>query len=450
MRSLFVHTFLAMVASLLVMILVAALFFYVGVRRSVAEWNLYRNQRIQNLIVPIVSRSYRQHAALERGSLERALLPFVAQNQYVYVFDSSGSAVFLYRNGEILETTDVSVTQSGDYNGVDATRPPSALLHSDEIVGFLTAGTMGFTTDPANRQFLVSMTGTLGAMLFVAFGLASLVAGLLSRGITRQTAALASGIGELASGRRDVRFPDSNAEEIRIISGSAQRLQTQLQREETLRRQWAQDIAHDLRTPVTAIKTQFEAMIEGVIEPGTDRLKQVFAEVERIDGLVNDLRELNSLETPEQTIDTDVIQVTDFVRTLELRFESLFRDSELSYKSAVDDFEFIGDDRLLTRTLSNVIHNAATYAERPGTVELSARRTRREVVFDVRNSGSVDDATADHAFDRLYRGENSRGSRGSGLGLSIARAVVDLHRGTIRMTQENAHTVVRIVLPQDK
>lgn len=450
MRSLFVHTFLAMIASLLVMILVAALFFYAGVRRSVAEWNLYRNQRIQNLVVPIVSRSYRQQAALERGSLEQALLPFVTQTQYVYVFDRSGSAVFLYRNGEILETTDVSVTQSGQYTGVDAVQPPSALLHSDEIVGFLTAGTMGFATDPANRQFLVSMTGTLGAMLVVAFGLASLIAGVLSRRITRQTSALASGIEELASGRRDVHFPDSHAEEISTISGSAKRLQAQLQREETLRRQWAQDVAHDLRTPVTAIKTQFEAMIEGVVEPSTDRLEQVFAEVDRIDGLVNDLRELNSLEAPEQTIATDAIQATEFIRALELRFESLFRDADLSYESAVDEFEFVADDRLLTRALSNVMHNAAVYAERPGSVEVSARRSGGQVVFDVRNTGRVADETADHVFERLYRGENSRGSRGSGLGLSIARAVVDLHRGTIRMLQEDAQTLVRIVLPQDE
>ncbi len=448
MRSLFARTFVAMIASLLVLTLVAAVFFYLGVRRSVGEWNLYRDQRIQNLVLPIVSRTFRQQAALEREGLEAALLPFLTQNQYLYVFDEGGDAVFLYRNGEILDPVGVSVTQSGAYVGLDGFRPPSALIHSDEIIGFLSAGTLGFTSDPANRQFLFSMMGTLVAVVLAAFGLATVVAGYLSRRITAKTASVASGLEQLARGNRDVHFPESQADEIRTIADSAHNLQSQLLKEERLRRQWAQDVAHDLRTPVTALKTQFEAMIEGVIDPNPERLKLVFAEVERIDELISDLRELNSLEAPEQQLSVDVIDATVFLEALSARFEALIQDRGLEYTFQADDRVFEGDDHLLDRAVSNVVHNAVKYAEPGGRIDVTITSGFPGVVIEVRNSGFVDSETRFHAFDRLYRGENSRGSRGSGLGLSIVRAITDLHKGTVCMQQDDDCTVVRIELPR--
>lgn len=450
MRSIFVRTFLAMIVSLLVLIIVASTFLFAGVRRSLLEWNMHRNQRIQNLVLPIVSRSFRQQGALDHDSLADSLLPFLAQNQYVYVFEESGRAVFLYRNGEILDTAEISVSGGGQFRGIDGLQPPSALLHADEIVGFLSAGTLGFMGDPANRQFLVSLAWTLVLVVLVAFALATAVAGLLSRRITAQTSAVASGLELLADGHRDVSFPESQASEIRTIAGSASRLQTQLLEEARLRRQWAQDVAHDLRTPVAAVKTQFEAMIEGVIEPTPDRLARVYTEVDRIDDLVQDLRELNSLEAPEQRVLLEPIHAVEFLQTLRLRFEPMLQERALTSDFQAEDLLFTGDDRLLVRAVSNVVHNAVKYADAGGHVEATIREQGLSVVIEVGNTGIVDEETAVHAFDRLYRGENSRGSRGSGLGLSIVRAIVELHHGGVSMEQGGTRTVVRINLPRNR
>ena len=241
---------------------------------------------------------------------------------------------------------------------------------------------------------------------------------------------------------------------MQTIAESAFALQEQLSNEERLRRQWTQDIAHDLRTPVAALKAQFEAIQEGVVDASPDRLNAVYGEVERIEELVNDLRELSRIESPEMTLAPTTLDLNYFVRRLEQRFRPLAEERDLSLRSEVslrsdtssrnnsDRCDFVADEHMLSRALSNVIQNAVQHTESGGEIVLNAYRNDGYVVFDVVNTGTIDEKDIPHVFDRLYRGENSRGSRGSGLGLSITKAIAEAHDGGVRMEQLDGRTHV--------
>ncbi|MFW5994541.1 MAG: sensor histidine kinase [Spirochaetia bacterium] len=444
MKTLFSQTFSAILGSLLVLLLLMGLLFTLGVRRSITDWNFYRDQRLQNVILPVLSRVYRQHGGFEQESVEQSLSRFLTQNQFVYVLDSERRPVFLYAQGNILDPAEYEIEETGRIEGLPGSRPPSALIQDDEVVGYLSAGSLGFTSDIANRRFLRSMLLTAIVGVAGSFVLASGAAVFFSRAVSRQASNLSEGLRRLAGGERNVEFPVSAVREIRSIGQSAVALQKQLSKEERLRRQWTQDIAHDLRTPVAALKAQFEAIHEGVVAPTPERLASVYSEVERIDELVNDLRELSRIESPEWTLSPSSLELGPFVRRLESRFRPLAEEKGVTLGAGAASIEFVADEHMLSRALSNVLLNAVQHTEQGGVIRLHAYEEQGAICFLVENTGHISSADIPHVFDRLYRGENSRGSRGSGLGLSITKAIVEAHNGTVSMYQNGDRTHVEL------
>lgn len=444
MRTLFSQTFSAILYSLFVLLLLMGVLFAFGIQRSISDWNIYRDQRLQNVILPVLSRVYRQQGGFEREIVEQNLSQFLTQNQFVYVFDADRNPVFLYARGEMLDPADYDVVESGTIQDLPGARPPSALIQNDVVVGYLSAGTLGFTSDLANVQFLRSVVVSAIIGVAVSFALASGAAVIFSRAVSRQASKLSDGLRRLSQGERNVGFPTGGAREMQTIAESAFALQEQLSNEERLRRQWTQDIAHDLRTPVAALKAQFEAIQEGVVAASPERLNAVYGEVERIEELVNDLRELSRIESPEMTLTPTRMDLQRFVGRLEERFRPLAEDRDVSLRSESDSCDFVADEHMLSRALSNVMQNAIQHTAPGGEIVLNAHRNDGYIDFDVANTGTIDEKDIPRVFDRLYRGENSRGSRGSGLGLSITKAIAEAHDGSVGMEQLDGRTHVSI------
>ncbi|MFP4643618.1 MAG: sensor histidine kinase [Spirochaetales bacterium] len=442
MKTLFAQTFSAILGSLFVLLLLMAVLFSLGVRRSISDWNFYRDQRLQNVIIPVLSRTYREFGSFDRENVEQSLTDFLTQNQFVYVFDAEREPVFLYARGDLLDPADYEMTDSGNVENLPGARPPSALIQNDEVVGYLSAGSLGFTSDLANQRFLRSMALSAVIGVIVSFALASAAAVVFSRAMSRHASNLSNGLRRLAEGEREVSFPTGGAQELQSIGESASALQEQLSNEERLRRQWTQDIAHDLRTPVAALKAQFELLQEGIVEPTPERLTAVYGEVERIDELVNDLRELSRLESPEMKLVPAEIDLPGFIRRLEARFRPLAEERGIELVVRVEDGVVIADEHMLSRALSNIMVNALQHTESGGRIVFDTSWEDGRVSCVVSNTGSVNENDIPHVFDRLYRGENSRGSRGSGLGLSITKAIAEAHDGSVAMRQNGDFTEV--------
>jgi len=427
---------------------VLALIFVFAVQRSIENWNVDRGRRLQNLMAPAVSRVYRVNGKLSESEIHAALRPFLTSNAYVYVTNSTGQPVYLFEAGDQVSIHQTDLIESRRRNLEKSFSSPVAILDGDSVVGRLYADTLGFRTDLSNRNLLRSLftilVGGTGASLLIAL----VIAYAFSRILSRQATRLAGGLSELATGNREVLFPLEGSVELRTIAQSAQALQAQLSREERLRTRWTQDIAHDLRTPITALKTQFDGMIEGYIAPSTERLTSVQEEVHRIDQLVNDLRELSRMESPDMTLECEWLHTEAFLADLENSIASRARESGAVFHVHAEKLRFRADGHLLYRALSNVLENAFRYVRDGGSVTLSARQQRDGVAWEVRNTGTVNPDEIPMMFERFYRGEAARGSSGSGLGLSIAQAVVSLHGGEIRMQQVRDETVVTLEFPQ--
>jgi two-component system sensor histidine kinase BaeS len=344
-------------------------------------------------------------------------------------------------------------TRPDDSRPPAAQRPLQRVERDGRLLGFYRIGIPGFGLDSANARFLSSMRKTIWTGVAFSLPLAFLLALILSRRLALTARKVAGGIQEMAKGNLGVRVPENGAEEIVAIARAANELAGKLGREESLRRQWAADVAHDLRTPVAALRAQFEGMRDGVLDTSGERIARNLRELSRIETLVDDLAELTRLESPEMRIRPAPVDPARLCGELKIRFEPDFAAKGISTGWECRVPEVVADEHLLLRALSNFLSNAVRHTPEGG---------RISTVFDAREAGAggagyavtvfntgdaIPREEIDRLFQRLYRGEYARKSAGSGLGLTIALKIAELHGGTVEIeSREGLGTSVTMTM----
>lgn len=444
-RSLMAHLVSLLLASLLIVGTV-----FVSLRRSVDIWNVNRGQRLENLILPILADIYRREGRFESDDIHDQLRHILTANVYAYVFDRDREPVYFYSLGRrTLLYDEVSVAE--DLRRLrDQQQALTPIVDGSDIVGYLSADTVGFTNDASNRRLLMSISGSVIGGSVVAVVLSLAAAWLFASRLAHEARSVAEGLRLIASGRRDVGLPDSRTTELRAIADSAASLEKQLAREERMRRQWMEDIAHDLRTPITALKTQLEGIADGYLTPETGRLSSLQQEVEHVEWLVSGLRELSHIESPETNVAFEEVDLCGFVKTI---VGAIAGATSPEAGRRTMRCQGIATARvaphLLRRAVENVIVNATQHVDDTGSIDVSVIRDGDECLIDVANTGQVDPADIPRFFDRLYRDERSARRGGSGLGLPIAKSAVQRHGGSIEIVQRGAWTHVMIRVPRN-
>jgi two-component system sensor histidine kinase BaeS len=332
-------------------------------------------------------------------------------------------------------------------------------------IGSVAAGVLSFADEAAGRRFLETLAAVGGAGAVVSFVLAVGVAFLFSSRLSQDARTLASGLVRIAAGERGVRFEAGGARELDQIGESAAALQRKLAEEERLRGQWAADVAHDLRTPLAALRSQLEAMTDGVLPVTSERLQRASAELARVEVLVADLGELSRIESPELRPRFADVDAGGFLVELCQRFQVEAKRRGIAFEcSSQPGLALHADSHLMHRAATNILHNAFQHVGDGQRVVASIAARGRgaaggagpggataEAVIRIENTGSIPEEEIPRVFDRLHRGEHSRHAPGSGLGLTIAKAVTDLHGGSITIANSGAGTVVvEMTLPVAK
>lgn len=447
MNTLFGRTFLGIAAALVLLSVIIGLFVYVGLQRSVSVWNVNRTRHLQSTVSQELLRIARQEGDLHEVRLSAALERFLTPGVSLVILSPEQEPVFLYERGLRLDLTDAGQVGAILEELGRSRNPALAVFDQDRIVGYLSVDTLGFRSDLSNRMFINSMIVSIALAILLSLVLALSMALLISRQLTGQARSLAVGLTDLARGNRSVEFSRRGAEELRTIADAARALQGQLIRGEQLRNQWMQDIAHDLRTPITALSSQLEGMIEGVLQPSRTRLQSVHQELQRVEELVRDLRELSRVESPEFTLEREVLRIDHLVETALGRLRHREDARNTSWVTNLEPVEVNGDKSLLLRSITNVLENALVHGEEGREIVVEMRSAGRTARLSVVNYGQIPEKHLPHLFDRLFRGDRGRSSPGSGLGLAITQAILERHEGSISIRQQSDQVVAVIELP---
>lgn len=447
-RGVFARILFGLLASSLVALAVMSLMAGLAIKRSIMNWNQDKKEDLEAVLVPLIIKDYRMNGGFDPDSLEEVIIPYMTDSIYVYLFDEERRALLLVEEGRRISLHELR--DSGRSPQMIMSKyPPFAILERETPIGYLAVDSADFLAYKANRQFVETMRTAILVGSAIAIVLCLVVAVLFSRSFSDQTKGLASGLVALSLGDRTVSFPDSGTRELAVIAQSAGMLQRQLEREERLRMQWMQDISHDLRTPVAAIKSQFEAMIDGVLDLSPGRIERLSAELNHVMALVGNLQELSRYESPEMRIKVSRIASRALLDDIQDRFCVLAEQKALDFSCEGDECVLEADELLIQRCISNIVQNALQHTAAGGriVVRLVVVGGGRDVVITVSNTGYIEEETLSHMFDRLYRGNRSRPEGGSGLGLSIAKAIMTLHAGSIAAANEGGYAVFTLCLP---
>jgi two-component system sensor histidine kinase BaeS len=268
--------------------------------------------------------------------------------------------------------------------------------------------------------------------------LAVIVAALVTRQLTRPLGRLVVGAQRLQAGERDLQLPvPRRQDELRDLTAAFNDLTTSLARQEAWRRGLIADVAHDLRTPLAVLRSEIEAMQDGIQPTDAAALTRLHSEVLLLARLVTDLRLLSLAESGALSLKAVPLDGGHMLYALADAYANRAAGAGITLEVvAQHPAPLLADPDRLTQTLRNILDNALRYAA-PGAVILSAVQDGPHTRLTIRDHGPgfrPDDLS--RAFERFYRADASRtrdpqGRASSGLGLAIARALTEAQGGQI-------------------
>lgn len=298
--------------------------------------------------------------------------------------------------------------------------------------------------DPAFQGFqelLKTRTRLLVGAIIVAAILFSLI---ISRKLSQHLQHVYSMAAEISAGKRDVRIAVRGPEEVRRLATTLNDMTTELKRQEDWRHHLMEDFMHELRTPLTSILSQVEAIVDGLFEPDNERLQDIYDEMVRLSRLVNDLERLSEAEAARFTMNVRQTDMTELVRRVHSNYRALAREKGIKLlfePTNVPCYAEVDRDKIV-QVITNLVLNGIKYTSSGGSVRLVVDWSLDSIIVMCEDTGigiKADDLP--YIFNRLYRADKSRSrfSGGVGLGLSIAKALVEAHHGVIEAESRVGH-----------
>lgn len=286
------------------------------------------------------------------------------------------------------------------------------------------------------QQYLRQVRVALWTGAGVAFVAALLVGGLLMRGIVAPVRRLTEAAERIAQGDLAVRATVSTHDEIGQLGRTFNMMAESLARSQAARRAQTADIAHELRNPLAVLRGTLEAIADGVYAPTPENLEPALAQVQTLTRLVEDLRVLALADAGELHVMRQPLALVPLLTRVAEAHRVALEAQGLRFICALPASlpEVRGDSDRLAQVVGNLLVNAAHHVPAGGEVRLSARLEQGGVLVQVADNGpGVPEADLPRLFERFWRGDpaRSRDTGGFGLGLAIARRIIEAHGGRI-------------------
>ncbi len=291
-------------------------------------------------------------------------------------------------------------------------------------------------------NFRVAVTESLLWATIAAFLAAVSISFFVSRRIVAPIQRMMNASKHIAEGHYDERvevaggWVDETTDELGQLALSFNQMADKLQRTEDMRKQLIGDVAHELRTPLTTIQGSMEGLLDGVLPPEEATYEQVLREATRLQKLVRDLQELSRVEADTFLLEPKSLNIRQLVETACHRLAHQFEEKAVDLIVEVDDDlpGVLADEDRIGQVLLNLLGNGLQFTPAGGWVRISAAQAGANVNIAIEDTGiGIAPENIPHVFTRFFRVDKSRSrvGGGSGIGLTIAKRIVEASGGRI-------------------
>lgn len=395
-----------------------------------------------------VNRNFEQYLAIEQ-QLQMADLVQQIENVYQRSTVSSGELEHLADSRRIyLEVFDKEGNRAGVYDGIPQSmtmrgnyveREVPVLNTMRQQVGSLKIGYWDHSLlSQSAENFTRSLSGSILLAMLAAFVFSFFASLYVSRRITRPVQQIMTQTDRIRNGDYSMRpKPQGFAREFDQLTANINSLSDALQSQETYRKKYAQDIAHELRTPVTALKLHIAAIRDGLRPANAENLELLNFEVNRLSRMIEMLKTSFEESKQEMPLQIEPVTLQELADELTASLLPLFSADEVELTVDVPPNALLHTDKeRLRQILYNLLSNAKKAVDRGGHVRLFTQTNKKQLRLILEDDGiGISAADLPHIFDRFYRADTARNTKqgGTGLGLSIVKSHVQALKGTIQV-----------------
>ncbi len=394
-----------------------------------------------------VSQQYKSGGNWDTEAIGNICIKALEQGMIIRVMDSADKVIWDARrhDNELCEQmlAHMAENMSSRYPNWEGSYVEKAypVTYKLSVVGKVVIGYYGpYYFNDSDLAFINTINRLLIAVgaisLVLSFILGSVMAKRLSMPISRviTTARM------ISKGYFDGRITEpSGTREIAQLTETINNLAETLENQEVLRKRLTANVAHELRTPLATLQSHMEAMIDGIWEPDTERLKSCHEEIMRINRLVGDLEKLAKYESENLVLTKTSFNISELIRHIIHNFENGYASKGIELRFAGADETVIADKDKISQVIVNLLSNALKYTPQGGKVEVTVKGDKDTCEITVKDTGKgIPPEDLPHIFERFYRADKSRNrlTGGAGIGLTITKAIVDAHKGKIHVSSK--------------
>lgn len=242
----------------------------------------------------------------------------------------------------------------------------------------------------------------------------------------------------------------SNTYEVDKLIQSVNSMSDTLNKQQHIRKRLARDYAHELRTPLASLQSSLEAMIDGIWQPTPTRLESLLEETARLTRMIDDINHLVETDKDSIILTKSKFDILDLINSIATTFHPLTLEKNISINIKGEELIFYGDRDRLGQVVVNLISNAIKYSRENSKININIVDNVDKVEISFEDFGiGINSEEIPYIFEHLYRTDESRSTKGSGVGLSVVKGIVEAHRGSIKVeSKENKGSKFIVILPK--
>lgn len=325
-----------------------------------------------------------------------------------------------------------------------------AIVVEDETVGWIGFVPVRRDLPFEVRRFLRGQVRAHALALGIALALVAVLAYALARHLSQPVARLDDTVGDLTHGDFTRRAEISGGDEIGRLGQNVNRLAETLEKNRSARHRWMTDIAHELRTPVSVLKGEIEALRDGLRPANQDAFASLSEEIDQLSRLVDDLQALALADAGALGLQRQQVDLRELAEQSAESHRGRLAERGIELEVVAPKPAAVSaDPQRIRQLLNNLLENCYRYVETGGRVRILLDQAGADTTLTIEDSGpGVPVEAMERLFERFFRDERGRSRAGSGLGLAICRGIAEAHGGSMAASPSSlGGLAIRLTLP---
>ncbi|WP_368645644.1 ATP-binding protein [Alkalibacterium putridalgicola] len=454
-RTLFSHLFIYILSGSILMI---SLFSFLTFQLTENRFEDYLSDRFINereTVIETIETAYDGESQWDREILSGAIQNAMNSHMFVRIVDADGNEIISQSSpmGQHMRGMQMIEVLPGE----DWFEEEVDLFSGENNIGtaFITyPGFQDYTSE--EEEFIEDLILLIALMGLLTVVIAGVMAYLISRRLSRPIAATSERTQQIAQGRDigEAETKDEKISELFQLQQSVNVLAARLAEQKRIRNQMVSDLAHEVRTPLTTLQGNVEAMLDGVWEVTPERLNSLNRQVIRLAHLVQLIDQLDDTENTNKQLNLETFDIKELLSNISISFEPQVNEKQVTLNLKAQSEMIEADRNKLEQVITNLLANAVKFTPEDGEISLISKRIKNEIIIMIQDNGKgIPEDKLDYIFERFYQVEPSRNSKlqGQGIGLAVVKSIIDAHQGDIRVeSDEGRGTTFTVVLPESQ